>query len=80
MHRKYILSAALACFFILLFQGQALIGSDLEISTEFGTERREGFTQYQIRFLALDEDDLQVYGNSRLKFPFTSYLHSIPPM
>ncbi|MBD3218153.1 MAG: hypothetical protein GF310_07745 [candidate division Zixibacteria bacterium] len=73
MHRKYILSAALAFFFMLLFQGQALMGSDLEISTEFGTERREGFTQYQIRFLALDEDDLQIFGNSRLKFPFTSY-------
>ena len=48
-------------------------GSDFTISSQFGSEKRSGFTQYQIRFLFLQEDELEVIGNSRLKFPFDSY-------
>ncbi|HEQ97949.1 MAG TPA: hypothetical protein ENO22_01255 [candidate division Zixibacteria bacterium] len=50
-----------------------LYSAKLDVSVEFGSERREGFTQYQIKFLTVEEEDLQIFGNSRLKFPFTSY-------
>jgi len=48
-------------------------GSDLNISAQFGTEALDGFTQYELKFIMSQDDQLTVYGHSRLKFPFTSY-------
>ena len=74
MRREYLLYITLTVMFLLLPLGEELCSADFDLSVEFGTERREGFTQYQIRFLTLEEENLQIFGNSRLKFPFSSYL------
>ena len=49
-------------------------GPDLEVSFDFGAQIVDGFTQYELEFLWRTEDNYQVYGHSRLKYPITSYL------
>jgi hypothetical protein len=50
-----------------------IAGTDVNVTAKYGTEALSGFTQYELKFTMYQEDQLLIYGHSRLRFPFTTY-------